>query len=123
MDQMPNVVIVMSHCSRSSEGFGMRLEEQGYNVWTVDWAFRVPDRLASKEGYDHTEIKGSFTLDNEYPGCPYCKSWSFILCPYCKKVSCYDGYSSTARCGWCGVNNTVGGCISSLKTDSDLECS
>ena len=121
MDQMPNVVIIMSHCSQSRESFGVRMEEQMPNLWVTDWAFAVREALGRKEGYDHTEIKGDFVFDKEYPGCPHCRSTSLIFCPNCEKVSCYNGQSRSARCGWCSFSGEVGsGGAGRLKAGGDL---
>jgi hypothetical protein len=121
MDQMPNVVIIMSHCSRSRESFGIRFEEQGRGMWVADWAFPVRDTLARKEGYDHAEIKGTFAFDGKYPGCPYCGSISLIFCPRCERVSCYDGKSANVSCGWCSFSSQIGGSsVGGLKAGGDL---
>lgn len=121
MSQLPNVVIVMGHCSRSRETFGMRFEEQGQGRWIADWAFQVRDNLAKKEGYDQGDIKGSFGFDSEYPGCPYCKNIGLIHCPRCGKESCYDDHSSTARCGWCGFSGPIGeGSVGGMQAGGDI---
>lgn len=119
MNQMRNVVIVMSRCSWNKESFGIRFEEDNQGNWVSDWAFAVKEAVSKKEGYDKNEIKGAITLDAEYPGCPHCKNRSIVLCSSCGKVSCYDGSSLTVTCPWCGVRNGVGGSIQSLRGGND----
>src|SRR6266567_5219143 len=97
MSQLPNMVIVMSRCSRSREPFGMRFEELSQGLWVTDWAFPVRENTAKKEGYDQSDIKGAFASSDEYPSFPFCKGDSVIYCSRCGKVSCYDGSSGTAR--------------------------
>ncbi len=121
MSQLANVVIVMSRCCRTREGFGIRFEEKVRGQWSADWAFPVKETLAKKEGYDRAVIKGMIMLDEEYPGCPYCKNDSAIHCPRCDKVSCYDQRSSVSTCGWCGLRGQVGGSSAGeLKGGGDL---
>lgn len=121
MSLLVHVVIVMSRCSRTREGFGIRFEEKGRGQWLADWAFPVKERLAKKEGYDRAEIKGSIRLDDEYPGCPYCKNTSVVYCPECGKVSCYDIRAGVSTCGWCGSRGQVGGGgVTNLTGGDDL---
>jgi hypothetical protein len=120
MSQSLNVVIVASRCCHSREMFGMRFEQQSHDLWVVDWAFQLPEKAAKKEGYDQNDIKGTFSIDGEYPGCPYCHNMSFIYCVQCSKVSCYDDRSSTASCGWCGFSGQIDRSgISRLKAGGD----
>jgi hypothetical protein len=121
MSQLPNVVIVMSRCSRSRETYGMRFEQQSQSLWVADWAFPVRESSAKKEGYDQNDIKGDFAFDDEYPGCPYCHSMGAIYCGRCQKVSCRDEHSTTARCGWCGFSGQIGsGGVGGLKAGGDV---
>lgn len=121
MSQLPNVVIVMSRCSRHRESYGIRLEEISRGMWSADWAFPVKETIAKKEGYDRSEIKGIFIVADEYPGCPYCKNKGIILCG-CDKVSCYDNRSPIASCAWCGTKGQigVGSGVTGLKAGGDL---
>lgn len=119
MDFPANVVVVMGRCCRSSEGFGMRFEGRSWQQWEANWAFPIQERLARKEGYDQSEIKGNILLANEYPGCPYCGNASVIRCARCERVSCYDGQLHTASCGWCGWRGPVAGYIDRLSAGGD----
>lgn len=42
----------------------------------------------------------------DYPGCPYCKATTFVICGTCGKLNCYNG-SRLFSCGWCGVHGVV----------------
>lgn len=119
MNQTPNVVIVMSRCSRSKDSFGIRFEQNFQGNWVTDWAFPAKETLGRKEGYDKNEIKGSITLDTQYPGCPHCHDTSIVLCTTCNKVSCYDGSSNRVTCPWCNTGNSVGGYIQGLRGGGD----
>jgi hypothetical protein len=120
MGQLANVVIVISHCNRTRESFGIRFEEKVEGEWAADWAFPVREALAKKEGYDQATIGGIITRDYEYPGCPYCKNDSFFQCGGCDKVSCYNSSFSVSTCGWCGNRGPVEGSIKKLKAGGDL---
>ena len=69
----PKVVIIMARCSHSKQSFGIRLEEKLTSQWMADWAFPIKEVAAKREGYDKSEIAGSFSVDDAYPGCPHCK--------------------------------------------------
>lgn len=58
----PNVVIIMARCSHSKQSFGIRMEEKFPSQWTADWAFAIKEAAAQHEGYDKSEIAGSFSL-------------------------------------------------------------
>ena len=74
---MRNVVIVMGRCGVTQKGYGMRFERRGSANWVATWAFSIKESLAKKEGYENSSVEGSFSFDEEFPGCPYCsaKSW------------------------------------------------
>lgn len=119
-----NVVIVMARCCQSKQSFGIRLEEKIPSQWVADWAFRIKESTAKKEGYDKSEIAGSFSVDEAYLGCPYCKRTSFCLCggklfSQCNKVSCADGEGENHICPWCGSNGKIGGHIERLNAGND----
>ncbi len=43
MEQLANVVIVMSRCSCNKESFGIHFEETQSGQWLADWAFAVKE--------------------------------------------------------------------------------
>src|SRR4051812_14852524 len=67
-----NVVIIMCRCTRSKGGFGVRMERHAADQWIATWAFAIKDNVAKKEGYDQSQIRGSFAFESAYPGCPHC---------------------------------------------------
>jgi hypothetical protein len=120
----PNVVIIMARCSQTKQSFGIRLEEKSPNCWIADWAFSVQEITAKKEGYDNSEVVGSFSVDVAYPGCPYCQSNSFCLCGgnsffECNKISCDDERASDYICPWCNNKVVTDGSITSLRAGGD----
>jgi hypothetical protein len=115
---LPNVVVVLGRCSRSRQSFGVRLEEKERGHWLADWAFRVAETLAKKEGYDRREITGVFDFDPAYPGCPSCRSPSLFVC-HCGKVFCWDGERRAVTCAWCGAALLYHGPIHRLSAGGD----
>lgn len=117
---MPNVVVMVGRCSTARQPFGIRLEEVGRKTWTVNWAFPVKESTAGKEGYDRSEIKGTFGIDDAYPGCPSCTAKSIVLCNACGKIGCWNPVDSMFTCPWCGASGRVEGEITSLKAGRDV---
>ncbi len=120
MSQFPNVVIVMSRCSRTKQGFGIRFEEKSQGRWMADWAFSINEALARKEGYSSNEIKGTFDFDNTYPGCPYCHAMSFFQCT-CGKIACWNEapLPCTVSCPWCESKIVLAVPITSIAVGED----
>lgn len=118
MSETPKAFIVISKCSQSNQSFGIRFEEKSRGQWLADWAFSIKESMARREGYDRTEISGSFGLDSIYPSCPLCKNPSIVKCG-CGKVSCWDGENQTVMCLWCKRKSRVGGQINSLDVGKD----
>jgi hypothetical protein len=115
---MSNVVILHCRCTVSKLGVGIRLEETAHGHWEADWTFAVSDQTASREHYGHRQIKGTFTLTSEFPGCPRCGASGFFQCP-CGKVSCWSGESRNVTCAWCGRRVGLEGVIDTLSTSGD----
>ncbi len=122
----PKVVIIMARCSKNKQSFGIRLEEKLPGEWIADWAFAIKESVAKREGYEKSEITGSFLIDDAYPGCPYCEEKSFVLCKgtlfsRCNKVSCCSGeQGSIHTCPWCGNKAKISGYIENLSAGNDL---
>lgn len=117
---MLNVVVKVSRCSTNRQPFGVRLEEAGRNNWEVTWAFPVKESTAGKEGYDRSEIKGSFRVIDAYPGCPSCSAQALVLCANCGKLGCWNPRNQMYRCPWCQSSGLVQGEISSMRADQDV---
>jgi hypothetical protein len=115
----PKVVIIMAQCSHSKQGFGIRLEEKLTGQWMADWAFPIKEAAAKREGYDKSEIAGSFSIDDVYPGCPHCEQKSIVKC-ICNKVSCGGDQDSFHTCPRCGNKAQISGYITSLSAGKDL---
>jgi hypothetical protein len=116
----PKVVIIMARCSRSKKSFGIRMEDKLAGQWSADWAFAMKEDAAKREGYDKSDISGNFSIDDTYPGCPYCEQLSFVKCGKCEKVSCGGEQGSTHVCPWCNNNAQISGYIESLSAGNDL---
>lgn len=114
-----NVVIIIAQCSRSGHRMGIRLEEKSRKLWVADWAFKVKESIASKEGYDKTRVDGQFEFSIDFPGCPYCESHSFVLCD-CQNLLCYESSNRLFKCPKCGLAGTIGNdAVTSLPASQD----
>jgi TerY-like protein len=113
-----NIVVVMSRCSRSKQGYGIRFERKAANQWVATWSFAVKDSVAKREGYEKAEMSGSFTLGDGFPGCPHCSAHGFFHCG-CGKLGCWNGESRTVTCPWCAQHGELGGEITSLDGGTD----
>jgi hypothetical protein len=100
-DTFPKVVIVMAKCCQNKEPFGIRFEEREPDVWEGTWAFSINKSNVRQEVYDIQSINGSFSFSPEYPGCPYCKSMSAVLCNECKGITCHNGKKRIVKCPNC----------------------
>lgn len=114
-----NVVIITAHCSKRRSRMGIRLEEVASKYWLADWAFRIKDSVARKEGYDKTRVDGLFEFSEKFPGCPYCNAQAFVLCS-CDTLLCNEIGSRVFSCPSCGVSGSVGdGPVTSLSAGQD----
>lgn len=112
--------VVMAKCSHHThKSFGIRLEEKLTGQWFADWAFAIKESAVKREGYDHSEIRGTFALDTTYPGCPFCEKSSIVRC-CCGGVSCWnENEEGNSSCAWCGTKVKVTGEIYSLSVGVD----
>ncbi len=98
---------VFAKCRKSRKMYGIRIERRTDNIWHCAWAFPIPEKGASIEGYDNVMISGRVDVDAEYPGCPYCGAMGWVSCNKCKKLTCWLDSESTFTCTWCGASGTV----------------
>ena len=63
---------IMAVCEETKRYFGITVDEDGWDQYRFVWAFKIDRDKGKKEGYDSKTVTGSVTLDDEYPGCPYC---------------------------------------------------
>lgn len=102
----PEAHIVLARCPKHNRKlYGIRMEKND-NGWKLTWAFPVDERKAKSEGYDRTDLKGTFSPAENYNGCPTCKAKVFLYCPRCSKITCYYG-ESRASCAWCGFSGEI----------------
>lgn len=98
--------IALCKCKEGGRVYGVRFERMG-DGWKYTWAFPVKEASAKRENYDKTKIVGNIVPDQNYPGCPFCRTDSFVVCN-CGKLSCHNGGMSKFTCGWCGLTGTLG---------------
>jgi hypothetical protein len=116
---MPHVVIVVACCAQQRIDFGIRFEEFASDQWGGTWAFPIQLTAAQREGYDRTELRGTFGFIDSFPGCPYCGSQSFLKCG-CGKVSCYNSTTKAVTCPWCSATGGIeSGAVDSLISTGD----
>jgi hypothetical protein len=113
-----NIVIVMGRCSSSKRGFGIRFERKAADRWIATWSFGIKDSIAKKEGYEKTEMNGSFSFDDAFPGCPHCSAHGFFRCS-CGRLACWNGESRVVTCPWCEQGGELSGEITSLDGGGD----
>ena len=64
--------------------------------------FQLKSHRQKREGYDNTKIIGNIYPDTKYPGCPYCKARTFVICS-CGKLNCNNSKNKEEfKCQWCG---------------------
>lgn len=99
--------IALCKCKEGRKAYGVRFEKFG-NGWKYTWAFPVREESAKREGYDETKILGDIGPDAAYPGCPFCRAKSFVICS-CGKLNCNNVNTPNARftCEWCGASGVL----------------
>jgi len=101
--------VILCKCTKQNT-FGIRMESR-HNDWYRTWAFKMDEKTAKREGFDKTIIRGSMPIDEKYPGCPYCGTYSFFQCQ-CGKLNCFTGNNVEEKswevtCNWCGKKLSV----------------
>lgn len=114
----PTVVVFTASCSKKGDSFGVRLEKVGPSHWIADWAFAIRPEVAKREGYDRTIIKGSFTIEDTYPGCPYCSNRSIVGCS-CTTLWCVAEEASFFSCPSCKQTGEIAGPLNELSSGGD----
>ena len=79
MSELLNVVVVLGTCVVRGS-IRNTVEETGQHNWLATWAFPVREGAAHREGYDRSEIRGTFSFDPAFPGCPGCRVANFFRC-------------------------------------------
>lgn len=99
--------IALCKCKEGKKAYGVRFEKLG-NGWKYTWAFPVKEESAKREGYDETKIIGDIGPDAAYPGCPFCRAKSFVICS-CGKLNCNNVNTPNAHftCEWCGASGKL----------------
>lgn len=98
--------IALCKCREGKKTYGVRFEKS-VNSWKYTWAFTIKESAAKREGYDNTKIIGDIYPDAKYPGCPYCKTRSFVICS-CGKLNCNNQKQNKEFvCEWCGSAGTL----------------
>lgn len=105
----PEARIAMCKCKEAKgKTFGVRFE-RSQNGWKYNWAFAMDSHKAKREGYDSTEIIGNIEPDEDYPGCPYCRTKYFVVCGECQHLNCNINSPGSFTCEWCGLVGELGG--------------
>lgn len=104
----PEARIAMCKCKElKGKTYGVRFQRDG-SGWKYTWAFPMNEGSAKREGYNDTRIMGSIEPDEDYPGCPYCKTKYFVICGTCHHLNCNVNTGNIFTCEWCGASGTLG---------------
>ena len=95
--------VILMRCAKNHSLYGVRIQKMEDGDWWRTWTFPVDEKRAKKEGYDQEKIRGNFYSTEDFPGCPYCKSKSFVKCNKCYKLACWNG-EAVIDCPWCGIH-------------------
>lgn len=98
--------VALCKCQEGRSIYGVRMEKTSLG-WKYDWAFKISEGRAKSEGYNSADIKGMVYPAPEYPGCPYCKTKTFIVCGACGKLNCNNQTGNMFTCGWCGAQGVL----------------
>ena len=100
--------VALCKCGKTHKVYGVRFEKAGKKHWKYTWAFPIKESTAKHEGYDKTSIVGVIEPTNDYPGCPYCKAQSFVICS-CGRLNCDNtsGLGGLFTCEWCGTTGKL----------------
>jgi len=99
--------VTMGVCSKCKKPFGITVDRVRHNEYVFVWSFKINAEQALREGYDSKTVHGSITMDDEYPGCPYCEEQRFYTCGKCGSIVCWHGerHVTCPKCGLSGVVN------------------
>jgi len=102
-----NAKVILARCSQNRACFGIRIEQRGHE-WVRTWSFPLDENKARREGYNAASTVTMSGIDDNYPGCPFCKNIGIVQCA-CDKIGCGGGgrdYGNYAEysCPWCGDN-------------------
>lgn len=107
-DLSEEAFVTMGICSKTQQPFGITVDraDTKHKEYVFVWAFKINAAQAHREGYDTKTVRGSITIDKEYPGCPYCEEKRFYTCPGCNSIVCWHGERDVS-CPKCGVTGWV----------------
>lgn len=101
----PEAFATMGMCEENKKPFGITIDPCGRDLKFV-WAFKIDKEKAHREHFNGKKVNGSISLDENFPGCPYCGSKQFIICGKCGTISCYHGQKQFT-CPSCGAHGEV----------------
>ncbi len=116
---MKEVKIITARCDKTKKLYGMRVEQTNRNEWSITWAFPIKESSAKSEGYTKNTMNGSFSLCEEFNGCPHCGNPSFWKCG-CGALTCWDGHTEYVKCPSCGDGGYLDGTIDSMGGRGDI---
>ena len=96
---------ILAECEETKKPFGITVDPKRGDLKFV-WAFKIDKAKAHREGFDGVKVKGTITLDNNFPGCPHCGSKQFYICDNCKSVVCWHG-QERVTCPHCHMTGTI----------------
>jgi hypothetical protein len=110
------VLLIRMDCSSTRHPQVGRFVHHGHS-WVLTGASRQRPGSSFDSGRsrDHGVRTGSFVTAADYPGCPSCKSHSFVRCSRCESLACWGESLPLFHCPTCGASGPVQGTIESLR--------
>ena len=105
--------VILAACEKTKNSFAITVDPKGGSILPFHrpelkfvWAFKIDKEKAHRERFDTNHVKGRITLDDNYPGCPFCQEKNFYLCGNCGIIVCYHG-QKYVTCPSCGSGGEV----------------
>lgn len=96
---------IMAMCDKTQQPYGITIDPKGNDLKFV-WAFKIDKAKAHREHFDGKHVRGSISLDKNFPGCPHCGGKQFIICSNCGTILCYHG-QRTFICPNCAAHGEI----------------
>jgi len=76
-------------CKETMKSILMRFEHRNPDSWVLTSTVPLKSNNMGMDFNHIEEISGVFGTDPGYRGCPYCKSWGYVLC-ICGALCCWE---------------------------------
>lgn len=97
---------VLAMCEDTKMPFGITVDKLSRGHYAFIWSFKIDKAKAHREGFDQTHVNGAISIDDGFPGCPYCGAKAFYICGTCGTIVCHHGRAHVT-CPNCGTNGEI----------------